>query len=231
MKTEKRVFNFTMIELLIVISVILILVSLLLPALKSAIKKANIIDCTSNLKQIGVGITSYAGDNQEFFPNDGTWYSYGGNGYKITYSSNVRTYNASFGIYSALVKRKYLNVQVLWCKTNQDPTKNPGAWEKYTDVGSKWIRCSYTFNVFRYEDINNDAKTESAVPGYRLTDGTLAMAADYLGYTISQHDGKTLNYLYQDGAVRGNYHEGPCSYTYYSEWRDRFWKMRRNNLK
>ena len=59
---------FTLIELLIVISVIAILISLLLPSLGKARDTAKRIKCTANLKQINTLAALYYSDNNGFTP-------------------------------------------------------------------------------------------------------------------------------------------------------------------
>ena len=81
--------GFTLVGLLVIIAVIAILAAMLLPALASAKRKAQRINCVNNLKQDGLAFRLWAGDNGDKYPmavstnKNGTMeYAEGGNAFR-----------------------------------------------------------------------------------------------------------------------------------------------------
>lgn len=114
--------NFTMVELLVVIVIITILASMLLPALSVSRATAQKTLCLSNLKQIGVAMSMYANEYQDWLPRsyDGKEYFY----QKFDMGINVQ---------------KVTQKSALLCPSN------PAKYGAFTTGGYHY--CNYAWNI------------------------------------------------------------------------------------
>jgi prepilin-type N-terminal cleavage/methylation domain-containing protein len=71
MRTRERKAGFTLVELLVVITIITLLISLLLPALRRAREAGYRAKCLSGARQVGLAVQSYCGDFREYYPAGG----------------------------------------------------------------------------------------------------------------------------------------------------------------
>ena len=69
----KRPIGFTLVELLVVISIIAVLLAILMPSLQKAREQAKSVVCRQNLKQQGLAVRMYADDNKGKLPQADTF--------------------------------------------------------------------------------------------------------------------------------------------------------------
>ncbi len=63
-----RHHGFSLIELLVVISIIALLIGILLPVLAGARQSAQRVTCSSNLRQLGIAVSLYTNDSDDLYP-------------------------------------------------------------------------------------------------------------------------------------------------------------------
>ena len=175
MKNTKMAF--TLIELLVVIAVIALLAALLLPALARSKAQAKDIACINNLKQLGLAIRIWAGDQHDQYP----WnvdVSLGGAENSPNWVDNLR-----------VCSNQIADVQIMVCPTDSQ-----------RKVAANWATMEGNLNVsYFFGKSFTQARTQDIVVGdFNVIGGGGGLDAtwnQYLGSSIDAKWDSTLHVL------------------------------------
>lgn len=106
--------GFTLVELLVVIGVIAVLISMLLPALNAARRRAGDLRCANNQRQLGVGISMYVSANSGWLPYNDRYASQ----MYVPASGHygIRSWQGQYTGLGLLYGLRYLDsAKVFWC--------------------------------------------------------------------------------------------------------------------
>jgi prepilin-type N-terminal cleavage/methylation domain-containing protein/prepilin-type processing-associated H-X9-DG protein len=162
MNKALRKAGFTLVELLVVITIIAILIALLLPAVQMAREAARRTQCTNNLKQVALGCLGHE-QQQGFFPTGGwIWHwqgdpdrgfdrrQCGGWIYNILpYIDQIPLHDVGAGMSVAQKKTALRMVgqtplSVLYCPTRRPVTVYPGTQDLYNVTSYSGIATART---------------------------------------------------------------------------------------
>lgn len=153
MVNSRRQVGFTLVELLVVIGIIALLISILLPALSKAREAAQVVVCTSQLRQLYTSVLMYHNDNRQWIVGSDISNYWGEADYSTPYNGNPDDPAGTVGWpYDANWKqyRPYFqNPALLFCPNDPSPTKqNVAQYTQATPYLDHWVISSYFMHEF-----------------------------------------------------------------------------------
>ena len=140
--SSAAVCGFTLIELLVVIAIIAILAAMLLPALASAKERAKRIQCLNSLKQMGVALQMYVGDNDSTYPwlkwspTGSIWYPYEMARFTAPSDAGLDYGWENLGL--LYITKLLPSAQIFYCGSNPKDVNNPYSFEHYQSDTHQW---------------------------------------------------------------------------------------------
>ena len=221
---------FTLVELLAVMAIISILAALLLPAISKARFEARSVQCRNNLRQIGIGVSMYAGYFGGWMPVDGDcrapaaagkvgtsilWNSI------VPYSDGSKNHYNGLGLLMMLDQHFLGDPNVLFCpdegyiEMNHEmdnirrlpPNEIAHGSYIYRQLDG---RADYDSARGRLGSLGRNPGLDPADPSDDAPVKVIAADRNYLAYRDgfftdsyirTNHDGKTVNVLFEDGSV------------------------------
>ena len=191
--------KFTIIELLVVVAIIGILMSMLMPALNSAKKKAKTVQCLSQMRQIYAASAMYLNDNDGRYPYGST------SDFKLSWDDFLANYDGRGYNYA-----EYSVLQM----TTTDAAKSKH--RLYRCPGSKWpdeanVLRSYSmnsgYNYYDYKGIGHYGWSIKVTQINDASDTLLFVERDQKVHNLlsSQSGGMTwytLHYTWHDSIVQ-----------------------------
>ena len=211
---RSRIAGFTLVELLVVISIIALLIGILLPALGAARKTAQQAQCLSNQRQIGIAFGIYTNTYRNMFPVvHGTEYA---NPVKPENTSNPSYPNGEFFEWWERLENEYSGFERKFMTSPADPyalRESPGPDGIEGNADDKLI-VSYIYNgafAFHRRIDEVDDQTGSIIVSTRADDPSAYNHQGYPSWTDpsnppnwptrihKQRYPGSSNYLYVDG--------------------------------
>ncbi|MFA6960777.1 MAG: prepilin-type N-terminal cleavage/methylation domain-containing protein [Opitutaceae bacterium] len=190
-RRPRHAAGFTLVELLAVIAIIGILAGIIIPVVGSVRARSKTTGCTSNLRQIGMGMLLYAQDNKARFPK-----VYGRDGLtpSTTWMQKTAAYVGLDNVLGTAAEGKPRAAGLFLCPefTYDSGTRNvPYALNVYIDpsTGSTWdyqTRIPAPNRTFLIVETNFNGETHSPGSG---------------GDVTRRHPNQGANFLFADGHV------------------------------